>query len=41
MRYKKKLLVTMLGVFAAAGAAQVQAGPSAEMMANTLSLIHI
>jgi len=40
MGYKKKLLVTMLGVFAAAGAAQVQAEPSAEMLANTCAGCH-
>jgi sulfide dehydrogenase cytochrome subunit len=40
MGYKKKLLVTMLGVFAAAGTAQVQAQPSAEMMANTCAGCH-
>ncbi len=40
MGYKKKLLVTMLGAFAAAGSMQVQADPSAAMMANTCAGCH-
>jgi len=40
MGYKKKLLVTMLGAFAVAGSMQVQADPSASMMANTCAGCH-
>jgi sulfide dehydrogenase cytochrome subunit len=40
MGYKKKLLVTVLGAFAAAGSMQVQADPSAAMMANTCAGCH-
>jgi sulfide dehydrogenase cytochrome subunit len=40
MGYKKKLLVTVLGAFAVAGSMQVQAEPSAAMMANTCAGCH-
>lgn len=40
MGYKKKLLATMLGAFAVAGAAQVEAEPTASMMANTCAGCH-
>jgi len=40
MGYKKKLLVTVFGAFAAAGSMQVQAEPSAAMLANTCAGCH-
>lgn len=40
MGFKNKLLVATLGIFAAAGAAQVSADPSASMMANTCAGCH-